>query len=93
MTVLNKNTRYLFSLTVALASVLGFVCTLDWIASREVGSLDSVFLLLGGALGALVFALLAAEARIEGPMSIIKRPEMYTKHGRSSGLFPRRVEA
>lgn len=92
MTIFNATLRYLFSLAMAIASVLGFASTPALVAARQVSTLEAMFLLQGSALAAAVFALLAAEARVEWPLSITRTVEMRTKPVRSGRLFLRRAE-
>ncbi|HVT91353.1 MAG TPA: hypothetical protein VHD76_00805 [Bryobacteraceae bacterium] len=92
MTILNKTLRYLFSAAMAIASVLAFAWTLGLIAARQVGTFEAVFLLHGTALAAVIFVLLAAETRVEWPLSILGAAERRTKPDRARRLFLRRAE-
>lgn len=92
MTILNKTLRYLFSLAMAIASASAFAWTLGLIAARRVGTLEALLLLHGTALAAVVFVSLAAEARIEWPLSVIGTAEKRAKPVRSGRLFLRRAE-
>jgi uncharacterized protein YacL len=93
MTIFNTTLRYLFSLAMAIASVLGFASTPALVAARQVSSLDAIFLMHCSALAAAVFALLAAEARVEWPLSITRTVEVRTKPVVSCRLFLRRAQA
>jgi hypothetical protein len=92
MTILNKTLCYLFSLAMAIASVLAFAWMLGLIAARQVGTLEALLLLHGTALAAVVFVLLAAEARVEWPLSIIGAAESRNKPVRTRRFFLRRAE-
>jgi hypothetical protein len=92
MSILNKTLCYLFSLAMAIASVLAFAWTLGWTAARQVGTLEALLLLQGTALAAVVFILFAAEARVEWPLSITGAAESRTKPVRARRLFLRRAE-
>jgi len=76
----------------AIASLLGFASTPALVAARQVSTLEAIFLLHGSALAAVVFALLAAQARVEWPLSITRTAEMRTKPVRSGRLLLRRAE-
>jgi hypothetical protein len=92
MTILNQTRRYLFNLAMAIASVLAFAWTLGLIAARQVGTLDALLLLHGTALAAVLFVLLAAEACVEWPLSVIGAAERRPKPVRARRLFFRRAE-
>jgi len=93
MTIVNKTLRYLFSLAMAIASVLGFAWTLGLIAARQVSGLEGIFLLNGSLLAALVFAFHAREAGDDWPLSIVRVDHFYPREFRAGRLFLRRSEA
>ena len=72
MTEAEKILRIVFSLVLVGCSVLlvgdGFRLIAEW----RVGPLNGIFMLLAGALGALVFAFRAADAADRWPASITK---------------------
>lgn len=93
MTILNKTLRCLFSLAMAIASVLGFAWTLGLIAARHVSGLEGIFLLNGSLLAALVFTFRAKETGDDWPIWIVRADHANPREFRAPRLFLRRSEA
>jgi|GEM_PF-3437105 len=92
MTILNKAVRYLFSLAMAIASILGFAWMLGLIAARHVSGLEAIFLLNGGLLAALVFAFRAEETGDDWPPSIMRASLVRPMEFRAGRIYLRRSE-
>ncbi len=93
MTNLNKVVRYLFTLAMAIASVLGFAWTLGLIAARHVSGLEGMFLLNGSLLAALVFAFRVRETGDDWPLSIMRADPVHPREFRPGRILLRRSEA
>jgi hypothetical protein len=93
MTILNKAVRYLFSLAMAIASVLAFAWTPGLIAARNVSGLEAMFLLNGSLLAALVFALRVKETGEHWPLSIMRADPVHPREFRPGRILLRRSEA